>query len=429
MFWIISAVFIVIALAFILPPLKQRQVDQDASREQNILIAQEQLAELESRFEKGEIDQESYQSTRDELEQSLFSDIKDTENNLNLSNKNNSSSRGSLISTTIILLLIPVISFALYFKVGNLNFTKVLDSSVAAEKARDATVPKNADGTPDIDTMVAGLQKKLEEKPDNPRGWFMLGRSYMVLERYTEAANAFDSALKLTPQSANIMLSLADALSMSNQGQIIGRPAELVEKALQIEPNNLTALWLSGMAARQQGQHLKAIAQWNKVLPLITDQPQQIFEVNRLISEAKSQLTPEQSAALPANSSSPNVEQEKASATTEGIKVTVSISDAFKDKANPTDLVFIYAKAMSGPPMPLAAVRKQVKDLPIDVVLNDEMAMMPNLKLSSFSDVIVGARVSKSGQPIAQNGDLYSEKTSVKSGENVTLEINSVLSK
>lgn len=429
MFWIISAILIVIAIAFILPPLKRRQIVQDASREQNIFIAQEQLAELESRFEKGEIDQENYQSIREELEQSLFSDINTSENNVKQSTTNNSGSKGSLISTAFILLLIPAISFALYFKVGNLNFTKVLDSSIAAEKAKDAAVPKNADGTPDIDTMVAGLQKKLDENPDNPKGWYMLGRSYMVLKRYPEAAKAFDRAHKLTPQSANVLLSLADALSMSNQGQVVGRPAELIEKALQMEPDNITALWLSGMAARQQGHNLKAIAQWKKVLPLITDQPQQIIEVNRLISEAKSQLTPEQSAALPANNSESNVKQEKTNATSEGIKVTVSISDTFKDKANPTDLVFIYAKAMSGPPMPLAAVRKQVKDLPLDVVLNDEMAMMPNLKLSSFSDVIVGARVSKTGQPIAQNGDLYSEKTSIKSGESVTLEINSVLSK
>lgn len=429
MFWIISAILIVIAIAFILPPLKRRQIVQDASREQNIFIAQEQLAELESRFEKGEIDQENYQSIREELEQSLFSDINTSENNVKQSTTNISGSKGSLISTAFILLLIPAISFALYFKVGNLNFTKVLDSSIAAEKAKDAAVPKNADGTPDIDTMVAGLQKKLDENPDNPKGWYMLGRSYMVLKRYPEAAKAFDRAHKLTPQSANVLLSLADALSMSNQGQVVGRPAELIEKALQMEPDNITALWLSGMAARQQGHNLKAIAQWKKVLPLITDQPQQIIEVNRLISEAKSQLTPEQSAALPANNSESNVKQEKTNATSEGIKVTVSISDAFKDKANPTDLVFIYAKAMSGPPMPLAAVRKQVKDLPLDVVLNDEMAMMPNLKLSSFSDVIVGARVSKTGQPIAQNGDLYSEKTSIKSGESVTLEINSVLSK
>ena len=111
------------------------------------------------------------------------------------------------------------------------------------------------------------------------------------------------------------------------------------------------------------------------------------------------------------------------------IKVIVSLSEELKAKASPTDLVFIYAKAMSGPPMPLAAVRKQVQDLPMEVVLNDAMAMMPNLKLSSFDSVVVGARVSKTGQPIAQNGDLFAEKRSIKNGDNISIEINEVLAK
>ena len=112
-----------------------------------------------------------------------------------------------------------------------------------------------------------------------------------------------------------------------------------------------------------------------------------------------------------------------------GINVSISISKEMQAQASPDDLVFIYAKAMSGPPMPLAALRKQVSDLPIDVILNDNMAMMPNLKLSDFSEVIVGARVSKTGRPIAENGDLFAEKPSIKAGDRVNLEINSVLSK
>jgi len=112
-----------------------------------------------------------------------------------------------------------------------------------------------------------------------------------------------------------------------------------------------------------------------------------------------------------------------------GINVSISISGEMLKQSSPDDLVFIYAKAMSGPPMPLAALRKQVKDLPISVTLNDDMAMMPNLKLSGFSEVVVGARVSKSGRPIAENGDLFAEKASIKAGDDVSLEINSVLSK
>jgi len=441
MFWIISAILTLIALAFVLPSLlRKHNTLQDASREQNISIANEQLEDLETRFEKGEIDNESYEATREELEQSLFSDIKATD--VNESIGNNDSTKSSFVGGILIALLIPAITIPVYLKIGSLPFTEMLDSKKAAAKVADAQVPRNADGTPDIDTMIAGLQKKMEADPKNGKGWTMLGRSYMVMKRYPEAANSYERALKLKPQSADLMLALADSLAMASDGEITGRPVELINKALEIEPENQTALWLGGMAARQQGKHLVAIERWRKVLSLVKN-PNERKEVSSLIAEAMTQLTPEQKAKMSASVAStpvvPAIAVNKApvkkipakndSAPSAGITVSISLSEKLKAQASPTDLVFIYAKAMSGPPMPLAAVRKQVKDLPFEVVLNDEMAMMPNLKLSGFSEVIVGARVSKSGQPVAQNGDLFSEKKSIKAGDKVSLEIDTVVVK
>ncbi len=425
MFWIVSAILLLIALAFVLPTLlRQRNTLQDGSREQNIFIANEQLAELETRFEKGEIDSDAYQATRDELEQSLFSDIKDDD-----VSSNNSNPKSSLMGGVLVALLVPAIAIPVYLKVGSLPFTKMLDSKQAAAKEADAKVPRKADGTPDIDTMIAGLQKRMEADPKNGKGWMMLGRSYMVMKRYPEAANSYERVLKLKPQSADLMLALADSLAMVNNGEITGRPIMLINKALEIEPENQAALWLGGMAARQQGKYLMAIERWRKVLSLVRD-PNERKEVSSLIAEAITQLTPEQKAKMASDVSAPEATSFKTDkAFSKGITVSISLSEKIKAQAKPTDLVFIYAKAMSGPPMPLAAVRKQVKDLPLEVVLNDEMAMMPNLKLSGFSEVIVGARVSKSGQPIAQNGDLFSEKSSIKAGDKVSLEIDTVVVK
>ena len=428
MFWIISAILILIALAFVLPSLlRQRRTLQDGSREQNIFIANEQLKDLETRFEKGEIDSDAYQSTRDELEQSLFSDIKSADVNDEISTD---IKKPSFLGAVLIALLIPAIAIPVYLFYGKLEFTKMLDSKQAAAKVADAKVPRNADGTPDIDTMIAGLQKRMEADPKNEKGWMMLGRSYMVLKRYPEAANSYERALKLKPQSADLMLALADSLAMVSNGEITGRPIELINKALEIEPENRMALWLGGMVARQQGKYLIAIERWRKVLPMVKT-PNERKEVNSLITEAITQLTPEQKekmgASIAPNPEATSFKTDKTPST--GITVSISLSEKFKAQAKPTDLVFIYAKAMSGPPMPLAAVRKQVKDLPLEVVLNDEMAMMPNLKLSGFSEVIVGARVSKTGQPVAQNGDLFSEKASVKAGDKVSLEINTVVVK
>lgn len=426
MFWIINAILILIALAFVLPSLlKKRSTLKDGRREQNIFIANEQLQELETRFEQGEIESKDYQSTRDEIEQSLFADVSNSDDMPLKAN-----TKSPWLSGALIALLIPVIAIPVYLKTGNPAFTQELDSKKAVAQA----VPRNADGTPDIDTMVAGLQKKLEADPNNAEGWYMLGRSYMVLKRFPDAVSSFDRALKIKPESASIMLSLADSLAMLNKGEITGRPIKLINKALELEPDNLTALWLGGMAERQQGNYLTAIERWKKVLTLISD-PSERQEVNSLIAEATKQLTPVQKTEVDRKEpvAVANVtNQEKVpdtKMTSAGITVTISLSDEMKSKVEPTDFVFIYAKAMSGPPMPLAAAKVQVKDLPAEILLNDEMAMIPSMKLSSFSEVVVGARVSKSGQPVAQNGDLFAEKSSIKAGQKVALKIDTVVIK
>ena len=425
MFWIINAILILIAIAFVLPVLlRKSDLLQDGSRDQNIFIAKEQLKELETRFEKGEIDQVAYQSTRDEIEQSLFSDVEGGD-----LVSQHGSKKPSVVASILIALLIPVIAVSVYLKVGNPTFTSNIDSKKAAASALKDRVPRNADGTPDIDTMVTRLQKKMDKNPDNAKGWYMLGRSYMVLKRYPEATKSFESSLRIKSDSVEIMLALADSIAMMNQGNLSGRSRDLVNKALELEPSNLTALWLGGMAARQQGKYAIAVDRWKKVLAQISD-PNEKKEVESLITEAISQLPDEQKEQLTtAVNTDTSVAEKKPQLSGKGIKLSISLSDKMTAKVSPTDFVFVYAKAMSGPPMPLAAAKIQVKDLPTEITLTDEMAMMPSLKLSSFPEVVVGARVSKSGQPISQNGDLFTEKKSIKLGMEVALVIDSVVVK
>ena len=438
MFWIISVLLILIAFAFFLPSMLRKQhSDGDARRSQNILIANEQLAELEGSFEKGEISQEEYKNTRDELELTLFSDVAD-EDVGSVDNR----TKAPILSIIVVVLFIPTLSVLLYQKLGNVVYTTGFDSKeIATEENKKNAVPRNADGTPDIDTMVIGLQKKLEADPNNPKGWFMLGRSYMVLKRFSDAVKAYERAYKQMPESVDVMLSLADSLAMQNKGEITGRPVELINKALKAAPNNLTALWLGGMAARQKKEYVTAIQRWTKVLGIIKD-PSERQEVMNLIKEADKQLSPEQrqmvksdlESLAPAKASKVKALPAKATIETKAppenmekaISVSVSLSDSFKDKVKPTDIVFVYAKAMSGPPMPLAAAKIQVKDLPTEIILNDAMAMMPSMKLSAHSEVVVGARVSRSGQPISQRGDFYTEKRSIKLSEKVSLQIDQI---
>ncbi len=433
MFWIISAGLIIIALAILLPPLLSSKSGtknklQGSQRAQNIAIANEQMADLESRYKAGEMETVAYQSARDELEQALFADVGGSEAVQSLQEEgqleDGRKNKPSLLGSLLIAALIPAIAIPVYLKVGTPLFTEQLDSKLAAQKAKTILVPKNADGSPNLDAMVAGLQKKMDKNPDNAKGWFMLGRSYMMLKRYPESATAFEKSLKLKPDSAQIMLALADSLAMTRNGEIAGRPVELINKALESEPNNLTALWLGGMAARQQGKFALAIERWQKVIPLVKD-PAEVTDVRSLIAEAMQKVSSEDKERLSKHEVMTEKEniQDK---TSTSVTVSVSISEELLVKVSPGDSVFIYAKAMSGPPMPLAALKKQVKDLPIKVTLNDSMAMIPAMKISSHQALKVGARISKSGQPIAQQGDLYTEKQSVQLGESIELVIDRI---
>jgi cytochrome c-type biogenesis protein CcmH len=427
MFWIFATLLVVLALVIILPPLfKKTAFDTDARRQQNIQIAKEQLAELETAFSNKKMQKDEYLARRDELEQSLYSDV-DTDETTKTQY-----SKSSVVSSVLIGLLIPAITFGMYAKYGDSKSADPETTKIAKK------VPMKANGEPDIDAMVSGLRNKLDANPDNAEGWYMLGRSYMAIKRYSDAVYAYEKLFKLEPNDAKIMLFLADASAMANDGNVAGRPAELVEKSLKLEPNNTTGLWLGGMVASKQGQHAKAIERWTSLLPLLEKQPQQIDEVKSLIAAAKQKMSPNAIADLPetanyntstTTSTAIAKQQPQSDVNSKSIVVTVSLADGLKSRVNASDSVFIYAKAMSGPPMPLAAKRLQVKDLPITIILDDSSAMIPAMKLSAFPQVKLGARVSKSGNAIGVNGDLYTEKQDVTIGSKHNLVIDSILQK
>ena len=424
MFWIFATLLIILALAMILPPLfKKTELETDDRRDQNIQIAKEQLAELEIAFANNEMQNEEYLARKDELEQSLYSDVTTDDA------RTVEYAKPSLISTLLIALLIPAITFGMYTQYGN-------SGMIDADQVKLAKgVPKKANGEPDIDAMVSGLRAKLDENPDNAEGWYMLGRSYMAIKRYKDAVYAYEQLYKIKPNDAKIMLFLADASAMSNNNAITGRPAELIEKALKLEPTSVTGLWLGGMVSSQQGQYAKAIERWTTLIPLLSKQPDQVMEVRQMIASVKKKMSPDAVANLPKApatkevAATETIKQPQQAVGAKTIVVTVTLSDTIKSQASPSDTVFIYAKAMAGPPMPLAAKRIQVKDLPITFTLDDSTAMMPAMKLSAFPQVIIGARVSKSGNAIGVNGDLYTEKKGINLGTKQDLVIDSVLQK
>ncbi len=425
-FWMVSIMMMALALAFLLPALRKKSTTIiDDRREQNITIAKQQLAELEIERKEGNIESDAYESAKSELEQALYDDLEGSSKTVT-KDTNTTETRYGLIFTA---LFVPLLAIGLYNLIGK-------QEAIAQSSMKHPDNMTQDEKRTSISEMLTKLENKLKEEPNNIEGWLMLGRSYMVVNRNDDVMKAYTKAADLAPDSVNELLQIADGIATVKQGDLTGKPETLVLKALKKEPNNIMGLWLAGMAAKQRGVNAQALQHWQKLEPMLDPASEERRKVRLLIGEVGGSV-----AALPATSKAPpptakpavpapattQVPSSEQNASGKGIKVTISLADALKDKVSPETTIFIYAKAMAGPPMPLAAVRKQVKDLPLDVMLDDSMAMMPQLKLSGFEAVKVGARISLSGTPKAQTGDLFSEKTAVKAGDQVELVIDSIV--
>ena len=265
-----------------------------------------------------------------------------------------------------------------------------------------------------IEMMVGKLAERLKDKPDDATGWLMLGRSYSVLGRVDEALPAYAKAVALRGNDATTLADYADALATKNGGQATPESDAMVARALAAQPTHLKALALAGTSAFERADYATAVRHWEKMaqgLPLDSpDTPR----LQASLAEARKRgglaAAPTISAAA-----APRVPG-AASGAAASVSGTVTLSPALAAKASPTDTVFIFARAAQGPRMPLAVLRAQVKDLPISYKLDDSMAMAPNARISGAAQVIVGARISKSGNAVPQPGDLAGESAPVAPG-------------
>jgi cytochrome c-type biogenesis protein CcmH len=237
---------------------------------------------------------------------------------------------------------------------------------------------------------------------------------------------AFERAMQLDDSNVGLLLAYGEAIAGISGNNFTGKAAPLIEKAFKLEPDNPNTLWMAGIVAYQQGDYQSALTRWEKLQGMMTPQSSELETINNAIDDVRNQLgmapvEPE----LPQITKKVKSGGDKPAPSTAGktISVKVSLAPELSAKASPDDLVFIYAKATSGPPMPLAAARKQVKDLPLTIELDDSMAMMAQMKLSAYPEVVVGARISLSGSPSAKSGDLEGEVSPVVPGQSDAVEV------
>lgn len=422
-FWSIVAIMLLLSLFVVVRHLVvAKKVDAVVTDKPVLAIYKQRLLELEQDRADGLITEPQLQAAKLEMEQTLLGEVDtaaggDATGELKIA--------PDWITACVVMIAVPVMAVSLYFYLGQ---PKIIDAMRIADV--HSGVPGHDSQMASIGKMVDSLAQKMQNKPDDVEGWTMLARSYKVLKRYDEAVKAYAHVYSLTGDSdVNVLLQYADVLAVANGGTMAGKPEELVHKALELSPDNDMGLWLAGMAAREQGDNKTALDYWQRLLPQVQDDAESYQEVRKLIQGVQEDMgiavADNDGPRQPAQGS----QAAAAANASEGIRVRVSLAPALQDRVSPDDSLFVFARATSGPPMPLAAAKLQAKDLPLDIVLNDAMAMMPSLKISGFDSVQVNARISKSGQPVAGSGDLVAEAVPAKPGQDqpVELEIKSVV--
>jgi cytochrome c-type biogenesis protein CcmH len=272
-------------------------------------------------------------------------------------------------------------------------------------------VPSGAGSAPDVGEMVNLLSERLAENPEDAQGWLILGQSQQALQQYDEAIAAFERALQLDKgQNAQTLLALAIALMEQQGGEMTDRSSSLFENALALESNNANALFYGGGAAARRGDVSLAADRWETLLGLsVSDEIQELLQ--RKINEWRGLPSPV--AIDPVVVDGPI------------IIISISLSEEAISALPADATVFIIARALGQPSPPIAVARRQLADLPALVGLSDRDAMIPNRKLSSFAEFEIVARVTVSGQPIAQSGDWSGSLiVSANSGQTIDLLID-----
>ncbi|ANG61776.1 c-type cytochrome biogenesis protein CcmI [Marinobacterium aestuarii] len=389
--WTGIALLTLCALGIVLLPLlrarrlQQQEVAEDRDR-QNIDIYRERLSELEEEKAQGNLAQPEFDELKLELERSLLQDVGDTEAALRVSKI----SSMQVITVSVMAVLLVISSLGLYAKLGS---APRLELALERQAQPDPFEGR----TPTLEEALSRLEHELEVTPENVEGWYLLATTYMGAGRYDDGIAAFKQVLARLPQDApqyiGVMGQYAQALYFANGGKMNDAVREQVAATLQRNPGEITALGLLGIDAFEQQRYAEAIDFWSRALAQA--EPSAAESLRAGISRAQQELralgepVPEVAGIEPAE-----------------IRLAVRLAEGLGATLEPDQAVFIFARPVGGR-MPLAAVKLKVSDLPLEVVLDDTLAMTPQARLSGVDEVEVGARISLTGTPEPKAGDLF----------------------
>ena len=340
--------------------------------------------------------------------------------------------RPSAQLVAILALAVLAIAGIGYWQTGSPSLIRAVPSTaVDAVAAQDRPgAASAAAGLQQIEAMVGQLAARLKDKPDDAQGWTMLARSYTVLGRFADAVPAYQRASELQPPNATLLADWADAVAAIKGSADNPQTVALVERALGIDPNHLKSLALAGTIDYERGDFTGATTRWQKIVDQLPPGNEVAKQVQASIDEARERAAGATTQSRAAPSADPTASVAAANAATGGGVVSgiVTLDPVLRAQASADDSVFVFARPASGGRMPLAVLRAKVSDLPLTFKLDDSMAMAPGMTISSVPLVTVGARISKTGNAIAQPGDLAGETTDVAPGTSgLAIKIGSVV--
>jgi len=388
------AAFLLLALVLFLllrPFIFSGKGEETSRRQMNAAIYREELDKLVAEHAAGLINADEYEMSHAEMRQRLFQDT---------SEEDDCSVMGSSKKVVIgLCVFIVLLSSAMYFSLGDVI-------RIAQYNEQRPTTQAG------VEKMVAEFALKMEKDPGNLKGWAMLARSYRILGRNQDAANAYARAGSFINDDPELLAEYADTLASVSNGNFSGKPLALINQALKIDPNNLLALWLSGSASFAAQNYKAAVQAWERLANQLPPGSEEARAIQGSIAEARSKGGLTSTIASVGGS--------------KGISGKIELSAELRSQVKPSDTVLVIAR-QPGERMPVAVLKVAVGDFPMNFVLTDALAMNPNMPISKLSEVAIEVRISKTGMAKPEAGDLMSSVQTVKVGSNqVRLLINQV---
>lgn len=411
-FWAIAAVMILAALAAVVVPLMRGGDAARSTPDGADGMRDARLEELRADHRRGALDDAALSEAERELERSL---AEESRNASVPAPRPLSGQRAGMAAT----MLLPLAAAGMYLWLGEPGAIEARPEASRGVPEQHPAVGGNADERHGVDEMIVKLERRLVEKPEDAEGWILLARTYMYSKRAADALKAFERARPLKPDDTKLMADAAEAMAVVAGNRLEGEPARLIGIVLKRDPANTKALWLAGVERMQKGDKVHALEFWTRLRDALPPGSNEAEMLDGYIAQveapvdADASVTPARTAAeaMPAASG-------KAS-----LRVRVTLDKSMLKQVGPDDTVFIFARAASGPRMPLAMLRKSVRDLPVEVVLDDSLAMGPGMTLSRHDEVIVAARVSKTGEAMPKSGDLEGQSEVVHVSRTAAVDI------